>query len=324
MPKLNPTSFESDHFTIEQLGDGVYAAIATPGGAAISNAGIIDLGGRTLVFDSFMTPQAGHDLYAAARQLTGRIPDVLINSHYHNDHIWGNQAFGPETLVLATEHTYNLMQTAGRDEIEWADDVAPERLADARQQYAAAQEDSQRQDALLWIGYFGGLVKALPDLNVRFPDLTFQDRMSLHGSSRSVELISFENCHAGSDSILWLPDSGILFMADLLFVNSHPYLDESDISELRRRLGEISGMGATTYVPGHGPLGSAQDIASNLRYIDMCEAAARDLVARGDLSDETLARQRPSGEFAHWSLARFYNANLESLCAKITAGQPPA
>jgi hypothetical protein len=36
--------FYSDHFTVHELSDGVFAAIATDGGAAISNAGILDIG----------------------------------------------------------------------------------------------------------------------------------------------------------------------------------------------------------------------------------------------------------------------------------------
>ena len=39
-------------FRIEKLADGVYAAIAKNGGHAICNAGIIDLGDATLIFDS--------------------------------------------------------------------------------------------------------------------------------------------------------------------------------------------------------------------------------------------------------------------------------
>ena len=46
-------SFESRHFRLEQLADGVYACINADGGWAICNAGIIDLGNRTLVFDAF-------------------------------------------------------------------------------------------------------------------------------------------------------------------------------------------------------------------------------------------------------------------------------
>jgi len=55
-------AFQSDHFTIEKLDDGIYAAIHKPGGEAICNAGIIDLGSKTLVFDTFLTPRAAKDL----------------------------------------------------------------------------------------------------------------------------------------------------------------------------------------------------------------------------------------------------------------------
>src|SRR5512143_1947328 len=126
--------FPSDHFSLHQLTDGVYAAIATDGGAAISNAGIVDLGGRTLVYDTFMTPQAGRDLRLAATQLTGREPELVVNSHYHNDHIWGNQAFGPATLFVSSAQTLKLMHTSGVEELQWAREVSARRLAEARAQ----------------------------------------------------------------------------------------------------------------------------------------------------------------------------------------------
>jgi len=34
-----------------------------------------------------MTSQAAQDLRTVAQELTGRDPDFIINSHYHNDHI---------------------------------------------------------------------------------------------------------------------------------------------------------------------------------------------------------------------------------------------
>ena len=62
----------SRHFTLHELGEGIYAAIHKPGGWAQSNAGIIDIGDRTLVFDAFLSPRASQDLLAAAQALTGR------------------------------------------------------------------------------------------------------------------------------------------------------------------------------------------------------------------------------------------------------------
>ncbi len=184
-----PVPFPSDHFTVHRLSDGVFALVARDGGAAISNAGILDLGGRTLVYDTFMTPQAAHDLRSAAQQLTGREPDIVVNSHYHNDHIWGNQVFGPATLIVSTSETFELMHTAGRDELKWANEVSAKGLEDARRQHQAAADEAQQQDALMWMGYFGGLVDAMPTLAIRFPDITFDRRLSIHGSSGTADLI---------------------------------------------------------------------------------------------------------------------------------------
>lgn len=76
----------SEHFDLKPLADGIYAAIAFEGSAARSNAGIIDLGEQTLVFDTFDSVRAAEDLRAAAEHLTGREATCVIISHAHADH----------------------------------------------------------------------------------------------------------------------------------------------------------------------------------------------------------------------------------------------
>jgi len=88
----------SSHFRVEALAPGVFAAIADRRGGGVSNAGIIDLGGQTLVFDTGMTPPASRDLLAAAEELTGRAPAIVVNSHWHDDHHSGNTVFGGATV----------------------------------------------------------------------------------------------------------------------------------------------------------------------------------------------------------------------------------
>ncbi len=53
---------QSKHFHLTQLADGVYAAMSIPGGGSMCNAGIVNVGECALVFDTFLTPQAGQDL----------------------------------------------------------------------------------------------------------------------------------------------------------------------------------------------------------------------------------------------------------------------
>src|SRR5262245_53696271 len=102
----------SPYFRLEPLAPGVYTACAIPGTGAWGNAGIVDLGDATLVFDTFLTPRAARDLRATAEQITGRSVTYVVNSHYHMDHIHGNQVF-TGALVLATTRTRELMAERG-------------------------------------------------------------------------------------------------------------------------------------------------------------------------------------------------------------------
>ena len=93
------TRTESKHFTFERLAEGVYAAFHREGGWATANAGVVDPGDGVLVFDTFLTPDAAADLKAVAMAVTGKPVAYVLNSHFHNDHIWsglrngaGNQA----------------------------------------------------------------------------------------------------------------------------------------------------------------------------------------------------------------------------------------
>jgi cyclase len=121
-------SLGSRHFRLERLADGIWAAIHIDGGWAQSNAGIIDLGDRTLVFDTFINPEAATDLRAVALELTGRPAVTVINSHSHNDHMWGNQAFPPETDIISTTKTRELITAEWEEEYEWCREHSAQRL----------------------------------------------------------------------------------------------------------------------------------------------------------------------------------------------------
>jgi hypothetical protein len=65
-------SFESPHFKLEHINDGIYAAIHKPGGQAICNGGFVDLGEEVLVFDSFLSTAAARDLKQAIDEISGK------------------------------------------------------------------------------------------------------------------------------------------------------------------------------------------------------------------------------------------------------------
>ncbi len=123
----------SSHFLLREVGNGVYAAVATEGGFALSNAGIVDLGDATRIFDTFLHPRPGEDLRRAAERLTGRQVAYVFNSHWHRDHIRGNQAFD-QVPVVGTTQRRELVLTKGREELLADRETMPELLRQLRAQ----------------------------------------------------------------------------------------------------------------------------------------------------------------------------------------------
>lgn len=309
-------NFESRHFSIHQLAEGVYAAIAKDGGWAISNTGLIDLGGQILVFDTFMTPPAAADLKKFSLEHLGAPPEMVFNSHYHNDHIWGNQVFAGEAQIISSTQTRELIKTAGAEEYTWYSANSAQRLAPLQEEFKSAAPEKQK-DLLMWIGYYQGLVESLPELTIHLPDLTFERQLEIFGNRYSAALTSFEAAHTGSDSILYIPEADILFMSDLLFVQAHPYLPDGNPQKLLEVVKQISQLEAEILVPGHGPVGTREDLLQMIEYIESCMETSRALVKSGDATEEVLQELAVPEAFRSWQLPHFYQANLQFLCQQI-------
>jgi cyclase len=311
--EINRQLPESKHFRLQQLAEGVYAAIHIDGGAAIGNAGIVDLGDRTLVYDTFMAPQAAVDLRTAAEALTGRSVDAVIDSHWHNDHIWGNQVFSADTDIVATGETRRqFIATRGHGAYDAFMAEAEKNLEATRAQFLAAEEEGERRQLALWIDYHQSVVETKPILQIRAPNLTFEHLLAFHGTGRSAELIAFEGGHTESDTILHLPQEGIIFMSDLLFIGHQPYLGGGDPESLLRILFDVSALAPKLLVPGHGPVGSADSLTMMGQYVRTLDGLARKLVEEGE-AEQTIDAMTMPEPFDDWLFASFFPGNMHFL-----------
>jgi cyclase len=305
-------SFHSRHFHLEQLAKGVYAAIHAEQGWATCNAGIIDLGDRTLIYDSFMSPEAAGDLQKAAESLTGRPVHMVINSHPHNDHIWGNQAFGPDVDILSTTRTRELIITEGPLEIQGYRDVAQNRLNTLEAQFNRAHDELTRYHLRVFIIYLQAIIATLPILQLRLPNLTFKDEFFFDGPRRSARLIAFDGGHSGSDAILHLPGEGVVFMADLLFIGGHPYLPDGDPEKIIRILAEVRKLQAKIFVPGHGPVGQITHLDEMEEYINTLNALVKKAIQQG-VSEDEIGKIAMPEKYQHMIFPTFFPENLQFL-----------
>jgi cyclase len=311
--KTNRQLPDSKHFRLQQLADGVYAAIHIDGGAAIGNAGIVDLGDRTLIYDTFLTPQAAKDLRIAAEALTGRPIDAVLNSHWHNDHIWGNQVFSANTEFISTEETRRLfIATRGHGAYDSFMADAEANLEATRAQFQATEDEGQRRQLALWIDYHQSVVETKPILQIRAPNLTFVERLAFHGTDRTAELIDFVGGHTESDAVLFLPQEGIAFMSDLLFIGHHPYLGGGDPERLLHILEAVSDLAPKLLVPGHGPVGMADSLTQMGQYVHTLDGLARKMVEDGE-AEETIEAMAIPGPYDDWLFASFFPGNMHFL-----------
>lgn len=297
--------FTSPHYHFQELAEGVYAAHAAETGAARSNAGIVDLGDQTVVFDTGMTPQSARDLRAAAEQLTGRAVGLVVNSHYHNDHIRGNMAFAPETPIIATPQTRALIAERIPPAVEQHRQTGAARVGVLEKQLAAVTEDDRRRKIAYELNSLRGIVASLPELRLRLPTLTFERKLTLHGTGRAAQFLTFGGGHSPSDSILYLPAEQIAFVADLVFVQRHPWLGDGDPVGWVRILSEIEALGVQRVVPGHGPVGGVEDLALMRRYITEFTALAQ--IGQGRVS------HLPAPFEAWWDPGNFFDLNMQFL-----------
>ena len=226
----------------------MWAAIALPDRGAVGNAGLVDLGSETLVFDTFWTPAAARELHAAAHELGLGPVSLVVNSHWHGDHVRGNQAF-EEAAIISTRATRELIAT--RDQ---------ERLAGLRQELETSADAPPE------------LVEAVAEIEPRLPDDVFDDRLDLG----RAELLTYGGGHTESDAFLHLAGAGALFAADLVLVRSHAWMGDGNPQawqEIAARLGELD---FDVLVPGHGDVGGRSDLDDFRAYLTDVVAAAEE------------------------------------------------
>jgi cyclase len=292
------------NFRLRSIARGVWAAIAQDGGYALCNGGIVDLGGRTLVFDTMLTPKAGRELAKAAERCTGRPADIVVNSHWHGDHIRGNGEFAPAPVV-STERTRQLIQTLGRK--QWADDRRT--MGAALREVDSASSEVPRRERALYRGWFAGTLAVPVPFAPTPPDLTFENELVVHGSRRDARLLTFGGGHSPSDVFVHLPDSRTVFFGDLLTVGLHPSAGDGVPSTWVAILRKIRRLGVDVAVPGHGPVGGGREIRQVEKYLLGVDRAAHAAIRAG--TDATELRRRPiPREYRSWKFSAFYGENL--------------
>jgi len=313
---------KSTNFEVLKMGEGIYAVIHKSGGHAISNAGIVDLGDKTVIFDSFLSPFVAEELLDVVEKLKLSPVKYVVNSHYHSDHIRGNQSFADDVIIISTLKTRNMIIKEEPGQIQKDSVSAKKEFArlDSIKSVSKPRDFKKSRNLMEWYGYYEALVQTTPILKTRLPEVTFDHEMYINGTERSIKLLSMGKGHSIDDLVLLVQDEGIAFTGDLVFINMHPYMTDSYPDQWINNLSELRHAGIQRIVPGHGPIGNLDDIDKMIQYIIVIEEQAVTMYREG-LTFEDLEPLTVPEPFNNWWFEENYKMNLTFYLEKYAKEQ---
>ena len=261
-----PQEVRSEHYSFEHLDDRVTFGRARVEGTALSNTAIIDLSGATLAFDTSLTLRSARDIQAASVTLTGRPVSMVANSHWHLDHMLGNQLFA-DRPIYATRRTIEiLIEKRAENAHELSREKLGEDIRKVEELRNSATTESGRAllDGAIRINQ-EVLAEAL-ELRYTPPTTGFESELRLPGDL-GASLLSYGSGHTESDAILFLPKSRVLCAGDLIVADNHPNLTSGDPEHWLTVLDRVEELRPERIITGHGPLGSPDTLNEIRDYL---------------------------------------------------------
>jgi cyclase len=165
-----------------------------------------------VVFDSLTTPSAGHELRRQAEFLTGKKVKYLINSHYHGDHVFGNQAFS-DTSIISTSLTREWCKEKNKlDDVDQEIEGMKDYLNTLQNQIELTRDRVIKTSLTNQHNEMSKVLDDLPDMQIVLPSVTFEGKLTIEGSRRKVELYCMGGGHTPSDTFMYVPDDKVAFM----------------------------------------------------------------------------------------------------------------
>jgi len=236
----------------------------------------------------------------------------VLNSHWHQDHIFGNAIFAPETEIYATTRTCEIMREKTPTDIVEFKKHWPEQLTEWAESARMAKDEAERLDFEDGVRFAQAIINTFPQVKMRLPDHTFTDRLEFKGTKRTIEFVTLGGGHSDSDAFLHLPAERLIFTGDLLVVKTHPDLTYGHPRDWLAILANIKALDPICLIPGHGEFGTVADVAAIEHYLnDLLRMAEKN--ARESGTAESAVALRPPSFTEDWNNAEGFGRNMTFL-----------
>ncbi|OQA42218.1 MAG: Hydroxyacylglutathione hydrolase [Chloroflexi bacterium ADurb.Bin325] len=228
----------------DRISDGVY--VFTSGLYAEVTATVIFTDEGAVLVDTLPFPQETRQIREFVNQRHMPVAYV-VNSHSHADHIYGTYLF-PESVVVAHYQCRRLMERYAETALHQAKEQTPQ----------------------------------LADVQIRYPELLFNDAMTLRIGGKTVEL-NYSPGHSRDVITVHVVEDRLMIASDT--VMPVPYIVGGDLDDLVLSLQAIKNKSLENLVQGHGEVllrGEIEEtLDANIGYLRTVDRLVRERIARG-------------------------------------------
>lgn len=192
-------------------------------------------------------------------------PLFVVNTHFHWDHVWGNDAF-PATPILA------------------------HRLCREAMAREAAAELARHHPRIPGLG----------PVEIVHPNVHLPERAVLDGGDAAVELHHSPG-HTPDALVVFLPEEGLLVAGDTVEYPFPLAEWEGHAAAFRDQLERLSAWKVSRVIPGHGPAATGPElIRANAVYLQRLLEQAGEAARRGLTPEEAYERIPLKGCLEDW------------------------
>ena len=191
-----------------------------------------------------------------------------MNTHWHGDHIGGNENMGKTgALLVAHENVRKRIST---------------------EQFIAA---------------FGRKIEPSPE--AALPVVTFTDAVTFHWNGDEIRVHHVPPAHTDGDSIVHFVKADVVHMGDVFFNGGYPFIDVSSGGRVDGVIAAadrvLAGIGERTrIIPGHGPVATKADLRAYRDMVKTLRDRIATLKAEGKTRDQVVAAKPTADHDVKW------------------------
>lgn len=305
-----------DDFQLIKVADGVFGAIAKPGGLASGNAGFIVGDDGVLVVDTFLTPHAMEELIAQIELQTKLPIKYAVNTHYHLDHTGGNQLLAARRVpIIGQQNVLNWVGTKNRRFLPVPDELR-KRAVDVGKELTETPEDQKEKRTQLQRRL--RQIAAMSAIKLTPPSLTYNaGTIRLYLGSREVVLFTLPG-HTGGDTLVYVPDANVVFTGDMGWSKTLPNLVDATVNDWVPSLDKLlSEHGGAKFVPGHGEVAGAAEMREFRDYLDDLRSRVKQAISGGLTVEQAKEQLKLPEKYKGFAFQNFAQPNVEDMYKEL-------